>query len=942
VQFRVLGGVEVVADDGRVSTLSRRRERCMLGILLLETGRALPIDRLCTLLWDGEPPTNARANLRTHAARIRAVLAQAGAGDQDIALVCNRSTYQLAVPSGAVDAHRFRALVDQAARTGDLTRREKLLHDALAMWRGPALADAATERIRERVCADLDELHVTAVEDSLATGLDLGRHRELLPDLAQLTAEHPTRERLIELQMLALYRCGRSSDALNVYARVRTQLAEDLGLDPGTALQQLHTAILRGQPLAAATSEPRPAAAVAVKPAQLPPDLAAFAGRAEQLERLDALLDTGATGEAPSTVVISAIAGIAGVGKTTLAVHWGHRAVAQFPDGQLYLNLRGFDPGGVPLEPAEAVRSVLESLGVPPQRVPGGLAARTALYRSLLAGRRMLILLDNAGTAEQVRPLLAGTSGCVVLVTSRNRLLGLATRDGAHLVELHLLSDAEARELLAARIGRERVEAEPASVARIVAACGRLPIALAVGAAHAAANPRLRLQALAEQLDASRGSLDAFDGGDPSADLRAVFSWSYAALDAPAARLFRLLGLHPGPHISAAAMVSLAGTAPPQTARWLRSLVHAGLVSELSTGLYGLHDLLRAYARELALAMDDEQERRAALHRTLDHYLHSAVHADAAVNVYRDDPVEPEPARPGVVPERLAGHQQGLAWLVAEEPVLLAVVHLAASAGFEAHTWRLAQVLMRFLDRRGHWPESVAVQRLALDAAVHAGDARGRSVASSCLACALIRVGRHEEAAGHLRAALDGFTGLGDDAGMAYVHRAMAWTLDGQGRHREALADARRARRLFAMAGHRSGEARALNATGWFHSQLGDHPAALRECLRALRLQREIGDRINQADTLDSLGHVYRLLGRHGDAAGCYREAVAIYRDFGDRYNQADSLVTLGDARAEAGEPAEAAEAWRLALDIFDQLHHPDAQQARNRLTLVTMRSFHD
>ncbi|TML22344.1 MAG: SARP family transcriptional regulator, partial [Actinobacteria bacterium] len=426
MQFRILGPVEICADDGRIVPLARRQERCLLGILLLDPGRVVPADRLCALLWDDNPPEQARAILRSHITRVRAALA----GAREVALDFQQGGYVLHAEPETVDVHRFRRLLDRAGTTTDAGTRERLLRQALALWRGPALDGAATPRLRTRLCADLEEQRLHASEEAIAAGLVLGRHRELLAELADLTGTHPAREHLAELHMRALYATGRTAEALAAYTRLRTHLADQLGLDPAPALQRLHRSILRREPLPDSTP---PGTRSDVRPAQLPPDLPGFAGRTGQLEHLDRLL-AGRT----SAVVISAITGTAGVGKTSLAIHWAHRVRDRFPDGQLYLNLRGFDPAGSAVTPAEAVRGILDALGVAPQRIPDGLDAQVGLYRSLLSGKRLLILLDNARDPEQVRPLLPGSPGCLAVVTSRNRLTGLVAIDGAQPVPLDL------------------------------------------------------------------------------------------------------------------------------------------------------------------------------------------------------------------------------------------------------------------------------------------------------------------------------------------------------------------------------------------------------------------------------------------------------------------------------------------------------------------------
>ena len=740
----------------------------------------------------------------------------------------------------------------------------------------------------------------------------LGRHRELLAELADLTGTHPAREHLAELHMRALYATGRTAEALAAYARLRTHLADQLGLDPAPALQRLHRSILRREPL---PDSPPPGTRSDVRPAQLPPDLPGFAGRAGQLEHLDRLL-AGRT----SAVVISAITGTAGVGKTSLAIHWAHRVRDRFPDGQLYLNLRGFDPAGSAVTPAEAVRGILDALGVAPQRIPDGLDAQVGLYRSLLSGKRLLILLDNARDPEQVRPLLPGSPGCLAVVTSRNRLTGLVAIDGAQPVPLDLLTTGEARQLLAARLGADRVAAEPDAVDALIELCARLPLALAVAAAQAAAQPEVPLATVAARLRSTRSALDAVTGDDRATDIRAVFACSYQTLGEPAARLFRLLGLHPGRDIPAAAAASLAGVPPAEIGVPLGELTRAHLVTQPAPGRYTCHDLLRAYAGELAGTHDPAPVRDTA-------------HAAALVDPHRRDPIGVAPAAPGVSPEPVTDHQQAMAWFTTEHPTLLAVVRLAAAAGLDAQVWQLGWALANFLYRQGHWQDFVAVQEDALAAATRLGDGSKQAAAHRFLGYALSRLGRDDEAYAHLRKALDVHRDLDDPVGHAYSHVAIseAW-YDRKGRYREALAHAEKAVELHRRAGNTYGTAGALDATGWLYAVLGDYGQALARSNEALALHRELGNRQGEAAAWEALGYAYHHLGDHAHALTCYQRSLELFHDLGDLYYEATLLNHLGETHHAAGDPGAARSCWQRALDIFTELEHPEAVTVRTRL----------
>lgn len=508
---------------------------------------------------------------------------------------------------------------------------------------------------------------------------------------------------------------GAAPDEQGALATVRDRIDEHRRRAPGTA-GPAGDERRRRAPRAAGPAGT--AAAGRPVPRQLPADVPGFTGRGAQLRELD-LLVTG--GERTSTLVVSAVSGTAGVGKTALAVHWAHRVRGRFPHGQLYVNLRGFDPTGRAVSPAEAVRGFLDALGVVPQRIPAGLDPQAALYRSLVADRRMLILLDNARDADQVRPLLPGAAGCLVVVTSRDLLSGLVVAEGAHPLVLDLLTTDEAHQLLERRLGPARVAAEPEAVDDIVGACARLPLALAIVAARAVAHPAFPLSALAGALRQARGGLDIFAHGDPATDVRAVFSWSYHTLGPTAARLFRLLGVHPGPDITIPAAASLAGVTPREVAASMGELTRANLLTEHTAGRFAFHDLLRAYATELAHDVEPQAERRAAAQRALDHYLRTAYAADQLLNPERG-PITLPPAGPGVTPEEHADRGQAMAWFGAEHRVLLAAADRAAATGLDIHAWQLPWVLADFFNLRGHSHDLAATQHAALEAARRLAD----------------------------------------------------------------------------------------------------------------------------------------------------------------------------------------------------------------------------
>ncbi|MGY1761433.1 BTAD domain-containing putative transcriptional regulator [Geodermatophilus sp. SYSU D00779] len=846
----------------------------------------------------------------------------------------------LELDPGLLDLRRFQRLVREGARALGAApdRAAGMLREALDLWRGQPLAEFADAPFARAEIPRLEQQRLEALEACLQADLALGRHAEVVGELEVLVARWPLHEGLHGLLMLSLYRSGRQAEALNSYQRLRRRLAAELGVDPGGALQQLHQKILRADPtLTPTTTAPGtltgtgPSAPGAEPvPRQLPAPVRHFTGRTAELAALDALLAEATAAGAP--VVISAIAGTAGVGKTTLAVHWAHQVADRFPDGQLYVNLRGFDPGGQPMAPAEAVRGFLDALAVPPVRLPAELDAQAALYRSRLAGKKVLVVLDNARDTAQVRPLLPGTPGCLVLVTSRNRLTGLVADAGAQPLSLDLFTEVEAEALLARRFGTARVAAEPQATREIITSCARLPLALTLVAARATAQPTFPLATLAGELRDAHARLDALTGQDgPAADVRSVFSWSYRQLDDPVARLFRLLGLHPGPHLTAAAAASLAGLPLLQVRPLLAELVGTHLLAEPTPGRYAFHDLLRAYATEQAHTVDTEADRHAAIHRLLDHYLHTG-HAAVRLLHWVRIPMTPAPQQPGVTLADLPDAGQALAWCAAEHPALLAAIEYAASAGFHTHAWQLVWSIEMFFDWQGHWHDWVTAGRTALAVGRQLADPLPQAVAHRSLAGAYIRLGRHAEAVDHAQQALALFEELDDRGGQAHVHFSLARVLERQGCHAEALHHAQRALQLFRTLDDRDEQARALNAVGWFHALLGDHRRALTHCQQALALFQETGDRQGEASTWDSLGLAHSNLGHHTQALDCYRQAVELLHGLGARYYQASALAALGDARHAAGQPQAARDAWRQSLTILDELAHPDAEAVRAKL----------
>ncbi len=968
MELRVLGPVQVHLD-GRQVQLPGSRPRAVLGVLALHANRVVPSQRLLELVWGPAPPKTARNSLQGQVSRLRRLLGSDG--DQD-RLVYREPGYLLRVGPGELDLEEFRRLTDEGRRllaVGDAGRAAPLLHRALSLWHGRPLEDADLPAMHEQV-AGLEERRLAALEDRIEADLRLGRHGygELEAELEALVAVHPLRERLRGQQMLALYRAGRVADALAVFRETHAVLGERLGVDPGPELVRLQRAMLARDPSLELPSEAqKPAADVGreVVPAQLPAAVSSFVGRARHLHQLDRLLED----DGPAAVVISALAGMAGVGKTALAVRWAQRVRERFADGQLYVDLRGW-AHGPPLSPVQALAGFLGALRVPAERVPTEVEQAAGLYRSLLAGRRMLVVLDNARSVEQVRPLLPGSPGCVVLVTSRERLGGLVARDGAHPLAVDVLTAEEACELLAGVLGAERVEAEPQAAVELARSCAHLPLAVRIAAANLAFHRERSIAELAAELAEGNRLATLAVEGDEQAAVRAAFDLSYRALDPEAQRLFRLLGLVPGPDFTAEAAAALADATPEDAAALLGLLTDAHLLAQPAPGRYVLHDLLRAYAAERV----QPTERDPALGTLLDWYLHSA---DAAARR-----LYPEKLRlplPSSTAQAMScdDHTKALEWLDAERPNLVAVVQHAATNGLHPAAWLLADTLRGYFALRMYTVDWLAVAHAGLAAAEGAADSRGQAAAHLSLADVHLRLGGYQQTIEHCNRALtlareggwlEGESTARSNLGLvcldlgrleeAAEHFAQALAIDrrtgrlaGQatrlcnlgnvsrdlGRlaqsaehHTEALA-------LFRRVGSRSGEAGVLANLGETCHALGRLDQALDHLTGALVLLREVGDRGVEGETLRLLAAVHRDAGRLTLALEAAEGAVALARDTGDRQYETVALDTLATVHQRRGQPEQARARAEQALAVAREAGY----QLLEGQVLTTLASIH-
>jgi transcriptional regulator with XRE-family HTH domain/tetratricopeptide (TPR) repeat protein len=712
---------------------------------------------------------------------------------------------------------------------------------------------------------------------------------------------------LRELAGRVHYNTGYLSKIENGLRPASVELAKRCDAELGTTLARLI-------PPAVPKSAQRPA------PRQLPAHEPRIVDREQDLAALDAMLDS-------DRMTIAILSGTGGVGKTTLALHWAHRIQQRFPDGQLYAAMRGYGPQQ-PVEASRILRGFLQDLGVAPQAIPAEEDERAAMFRSLLADRHILVVLDNARDSEHVRPLLPGSPGCAVLITSRDRLDGLVAAEGARRRTLGLFNLDTSKRLLAMRLGADEVAAEPAAADALAKLSAGLPLALSIVAARVNTEFRQPLRHLVADLRDTRHRLDALDLGDADLDLRAVFSSSYKRLTPPAARMFRLLGSFPGPDIDVHAAAALAGTDFGVARRDLAELVRAHIVTEQQPGRFGFHDLLRVYASEVAEAAGPEPE---AIERMLDHYLHTAINGDKQLYSNQSGFPVGLPAN-GSAPRVFTDYANTIRWFDDEHQVLMACVQFAADEGWDRHAWQLPRALAAFLRLRGHWQDWVNTQRIALATAQRIGDDAAQADAHRLIAQAYHNLCEYAETVAHAERAIGLYGRLGDRSGEALAHRHLAWAYHEKTDYERAMAHHRQALALFRQSGHRLGEASSLNGLGWTTAYLGDHKAALGLCEQALRIADHVRDKHMQAAVRDSLGYIHHRLGQLTRAAEQYRLAIAGFRELGSSYYEALSLNSLGDVQLAEQDPGGAAESWQQARTILEYLRHPKAGEVAAKL----------
>ncbi|MFL6121649.1 BTAD domain-containing putative transcriptional regulator [Actinophytocola sp.] len=906
-ELRLFGEVTAVVD-GRVVHLGPARQRCVLAVLAVEPNQLVPLTQLAGRVWGEDAPHRPTETLRSYLSRLRTVLSAL-----DVGVHRRPGGYVLVVDEDVVDLHRFRGLVARARRADDV-HAVTLYDKALALWRGepfaglesPWLAGVRDALTGEYLAARLDHHDVR---------LRRGQHAELTPDLLALAAEYPWDERLAAQVMLALYGGGRQAGALSFYDDLRVRLGEELGVDPGAELRDLHQRILRADPVLRPAPPP---AAVPGRPVprQLPAAPSGFTGRARELAELD---------HADRAARVSVLAGVGGVGKTWLALRWAHDNATRFPDGQLFANLRGFDPRDEPVAPETVLRAFVAALGVPAASMPATRDELAGLFRSLVADRRVLVVLDNARDSAQVAPLLPGGAGCSVVVTSRNRLSGTMSSTGARSVILDVLSPADARQVLVAQLGADRVAAGGDAVDELLTCCAGLPLALGIVAARANTEPGFPLSAFAAELRPAATRLDML--GDETAGLRHVLSWSYRALSPAAATLFARLGALPGPVFGEAAAASAGGVPLEEVRVPLRELAGAHLVAEYEPGRYRMHDLVRLYATELATEHGD-----APLRRVLDHYLRTAYAAALRLKPHRQPLALPEFDDLAVLVP-LSSAAEAMAWFVRESPSLVAAVVAAEANGFGVHAWQLAWAMTDFFERHGHWRDYIATNHVALTAAVQLDDLVAQARTHRTLGRAYLFTGEHGPSLDHQERAAVLYERSGDLVSFAHAHIGIGNVYVRQNDYRRALSHARRSLDVFRELGHRAGQASALNAVGWCEAQLGMLADAEAHCRSALGLHHELADRHGEAGAWDSIGYVLMRASRHEEAVACFVESVALARDLRDRASEGEALDHLGDAHEAMGDRETARKYWQEALSVLEELDPAAAAGLRGKVS---------
>lgn len=893
----VLGELRITVD-GTPLVPCQPRQRAVLAVLAMRSPHPVSRDELIDAVWGDDPPSSASGSLHTYISALRR-LVEPDLPARACGSLISTTDSGYACRVAPADLREF----DRLRHSGQCAE----LRAALEIWRGTALSDVPGP-FAERQRARLEEARLTAVEDWAEAAISAGAHGEVADTLTRAVADHPVRERLVRLLMLALSRSGRQAEALAAFRDVRAALVAQLGVEPGRELQEQHERILKGGP------------AKSVRPAQTTHDTIGFVGRDAEIAELCARL----SGSEPRTVVISAIDGTGGIGKTALAVHVAHLLVDRFPDGQLFIDLQGFAPNSSPVPPDEALRRLLTGLGVDQQTLPDDLDGRAGMYRSVLADRRVLVLLDNAFNAEQVRPLLPGVSSSAVLVTSRNRLSGLVVSGGAHRVTLDVLPETEALALLRSVIGH-RVDAEPQAARELVRLCCALPLALRVAAERVSVGPNRTLAALAEELAAER--LDVLEADETTA-VRATFSWSYRALAPEVARMFRLLGLHPGPMPSLGAAAALAGSSVREARRLLDVLCAGHLIDEIALRRYGCHDLLRTYAREKAV--DDEPSPEKAVDRLLCWYLHSADAADRLLFPGRRR--MPLPGLPeDVVPQEFAGADDARAWLRAEYDNLIAAIKHAAASGNTELAARLPLALMSFFEFDARFDDGIAMDLIGLDAAVLAGNRRAEAVLCNNIGILHSVRRAYDDGERWFQRALPVWREIADEhgEGQALINLAGVYVGRGTGDASAAEQHLLRAMDIFARLGNQFGRVFALTHLTTVYKRMRRLGEALAAGTEAASAARSLGAEVIEAATLGDLGRLHEELRDFPAALACHEAALEIHQRVNNRLREARDRLCIAYVCRDLGDFARMRVEHTRAFAMLEELNPAEVEAER-------------
>lgn len=940
MQFQILGPLQVLADNVLLPVRGPREQK-ILAVLLLHADQPVPLEHLINAVWDDDPPATAATQVRNRISGLRKSWSGAVAQPGSI-LTTEGNGYLLRLDGHDLDLRNFEQHVSSARNAAAADNREeaaRLLRAVLGYWRGPTLYGIGGETVTAAATL-LEERRLLVTEECIGHELALGRHQQLIVEISALVGVHPFRERFTHHLMLALHRSGRQADALACYQRYIRMFRDELGLDPSPELQELHEAILRRSPAidllggsrldvtepAPAAVPPKPvdlpdsptiaapdASATAFRPAEIPADVVDFTGRVRELEALDAFLPSG---DEPlsSGMLIIAITGTGGAGKTALAVRWAHKVAMRFPDGQLHLNLQGYSQGS-PMQPIEALATMLRALGVDADDVPVEPDEAARLFRSVLADKRMLLVLDNACSAEQVRPLLPGSSGCLVLITSRNRLAGLVASHGARRLTVDPLSEDEAMELLGRILGPDRIANEREAVSRLARACAFLPLALRIAAANLEGEPHRSIAAYVDELHKG-DRLGALRIVDDSQAVQTVFDASYTGLPIDTRRVFRLLGLAPGPDIAMDAVAALAGLDKEQVSLVVGQLVAAHLVQPSAPGRFTAHDLLRLYMKQRAQAEDGPEERTAAVETLLHWYLD---HARAAARILHPhmlrlaDLEHPAPAA------RFDDHATAVDWLDAERLNLVAAIDHAAAYGPRSVAWLLADVLRGYFWLRGHVVDWLRIGRVSRAAAAVSGDLCGETVACISLAFAHYSQGRYRRAIDNYQTALELSTSAGWEAGRATALSNLGLAEASAGNLRHAVDSLEAAADIDRRLGRTLGLATTMRALGQVKVQLGFPWEALRYLEEALAFYERAGSDSGRAMTLGSLAYVLRILSRFDEAVRCGARALDIHHGTGDQDGETDALETLARIHCEAGRHRDALDHASASLALIEK-----------------------